>query len=385
MLKMRLYFNPLSYEGRLCRILAKNSRFKDQGQVVELHPSARIRIPYLQSDEVTIAYSEAIWDFLDPATNDPQRTELNGNGKTYNVQIIQWREFIRSEIRPFAEKGQNVPQSILQGLNKVLDKRSYLVDEGGCSVADLALALYMDKTDLRRYPRLGRWYKSVIRRDEFKLDKVNKLKILCLHGYRQSGSGFKAKLGMFRKALDKKAEFEFVCAPHRIPRPNAAKVKEEEEEGEEFGWWFSANDKSFEAHQRSNCDRGFGESIQLIRSLTEKTNYDGILAFSQGAAFALILLLMPEFRHKFKLAMFVAPFKSKSERHDLWYENAVKAVSVPSLLVIGDSDQVIEREMSDEVVDMFADVTLIRHSGGHFVPCNAEQKKKYLAFLDQFA
>lgn len=46
-----------------------------------------------------------------------------------------------------------------------------------------------------------------------------KLKILALHGYRQNGDTFKAKIGSFRKAVAKLANVTFLTAPH-VVKPN---------------------------------------------------------------------------------------------------------------------------------------------------------------------
>lgn len=43
-----------------------------------------------------------------------------------------------------------------------------------------------------------------------------KLKILALHGYRQNGAVFRAKIGSFRKAVAKYAQLVFVSAPHKV-------------------------------------------------------------------------------------------------------------------------------------------------------------------------
>lgn len=43
-----------------------------------------------------------------------------------------------------------------------------------------------------------------------------KLKILCLHGYRQNAEAFKSKTGAFRKMVHKWAEFTFITAPHKV-------------------------------------------------------------------------------------------------------------------------------------------------------------------------
>lgn len=43
-----------------------------------------------------------------------------------------------------------------------------------------------------------------------------KLKILALHGYRQNGAVFRAKIGSFRKAVAKYAQLVFLSAPHKV-------------------------------------------------------------------------------------------------------------------------------------------------------------------------
>ena len=80
-------------------------------------------------------------------------------------------------------------------------------------------------------------------------------------------------------------------------------------------------------------------------------------------------------------ALLFAPFKSRSAAHAAFYDK--KKISVPSLVVIGDDDKVIERPMSDDVLPMFEDVTVVRHSGGHYVPAGAEEKKLYTKFMQK--
>ena len=63
------------------------------------------------------------------------------------------------------------------------------------------------------------------------------------------------------------------------------------------GWWFSrpAAAPSFEAHERSDCDDGFSEAVAALTEFTAADGpFDGIMSFSQGAAFHLILALMQE-------------------------------------------------------------------------------------------
>ena len=57
--------------------------------------------------------------------------------------------------------------------------------------------------------------------------KQPKLKLLCLHGYRQNAEVFKQKTGSFRKCLHKWVDFTYVTAPHKvIPLDDLSKADE---------------------------------------------------------------------------------------------------------------------------------------------------------------
>ena len=91
--------------------------------------------------------------------------------------------------------------------------------------------------------------------------------------------------------VGKHAELEFVTAPHNIPSDNP-------EEQDQYGWWFSQSSKSFDAHEDSTCDLGFSASVKTVEEALEKgvdgAMYDGVLAFSQGAALAAHLCVLQQ-------------------------------------------------------------------------------------------
>ena len=59
------------------------------------------------------------------------------------------------------------------------------------------------------------------KKDQAKVEeKKRKLKVLCIHGYRQSAKSAKEKLGSFRKLVGKFADLDFITAPHLIPSDN---------------------------------------------------------------------------------------------------------------------------------------------------------------------
>ena len=47
--------------------------------------------------------------------------------------------------------------------------------------------------------------------------KKRKLRLLCIHGYRQSAKTAREKLGSFRKLVGKVADLDFITAPHLVP------------------------------------------------------------------------------------------------------------------------------------------------------------------------
>lgn len=219
-------------------------------------------------------------------------------------------------------------------------------------------------------------------------EKSNPLRILCIHGYRQNSSSFRQKLGAFRKACGKRAEFVFFDAPHLVPTKKSEEgpVESEipDETTDERGWWFSAqNDDvlSFNALEDSKICPGFEESLRAISEAESSLGpFDGLLSFSQGAAMAgLFLAAHPH--AAFRFVIFVAGFKSKSEAHQHLYD-ASRKITIPSLHVFGDTDGVIPKPMSLEYLDTCENPQTLNHPGGHFVPAAGPQKKVFNAFLD---
>ncbi|XP_043910308.1 esterase OVCA2 isoform X2 [Protopterus annectens] len=151
-------------------------------------------------------------------------------------------------------------------------------------------------------------------------------------------------------------------------------------------WWFSSpQEDSFDAMEHSDSCKGLESSLETIaKAMTEQGPFHGILGFSQGAALVAIVCALKQqgdLRFQFDFAMLFAGFKSLSSCHSLYYE---KPISVPTLLVFGETDRVIPAAMSEELVPHFVDPVVLRHQLGHFVPTGAAQKKVYIEFLEKF-
>ncbi|XP_046397911.1 esterase OVCA2 [Ischnura elegans] len=206
------------------------------------------------------------------------------------------------------------------------------------------------------------------------------LRILCIHGYRQNASIFREKTGSLRKMLKKIAEMVYITAPLQVSEDDFRNESGTVVDGR--GWWFSGPNSYFKALDASDFCFGLEESIKIVeKAFKEEGPFDGILAFSQGAAFLAILCAMQqrkELQFNFNFAILIAGFKSRCSLHDIYYH---ETISLPTLHVYGETDAVIGKDMSVDLLLNFKNPAIICHGGGHYVPATGAQKQSYLEFL----
>ncbi|NP_001123268.1 candidate tumor suppressor in ovarian cancer 2 [Nasonia vitripennis] len=204
--------------------------------------------------------------------------------------------------------------------------------------------------------------------------RSTKLKILAIHGYRQSDKVFSAKLGSLRKSFKKEIDFVFIKAPHKVPPIEESdwdkeEANENKEDTEQFGWWFNTEDKVFKAVEPSNLSVGFEESVQLVeKTFEEQGPFDGLIGFSQGGSFVSILCAMQQKKIlpiRFHFAIIVSGFKSLCKPHEIYYD---EKLLLPTLHVFGDGDKVIPTKMARDLSNVFTNKQEIVHEGGHYVP-----------------
>uniref|UniRef100_A0A1B6FGM7 Serine hydrolase domain-containing protein n=1 Tax=Cuerna arida TaxID=1464854 RepID=A0A1B6FGM7_9HEMI len=220
------------------------------------------------------------------------------------------------------------------------------------------------------------------------MEVQRKLQILCLHGYHQNKEIFKKKIGSFRKPLKKYADFHFIDAPHLVDGSSSQEgsldsaylpKRPEDICADGRGWWFKqASDEKSD---------GFQESLDFfVKTLEENGPFDGLMGFSQGAAFlalACILLKDKLSSSSVKFVIFVAGFKSHIPFHTKFYDVQTK-INIPSLHVIGDTDEIISSSRSRELLELFDNSKLVNHPGGHFVPATKDLKLLYKEFIMKF-
>ncbi|XP_034463066.1 esterase OVCA2 [Hippoglossus hippoglossus] len=221
------------------------------------------------------------------------------------------------------------------------------------------------------------------------------LRVLCVHGYRQNGGSFREKTGALRKLLKKHVELVYVSAPHSVHQVRSEEAPEKESgsgpvpggDEDPRGWWFSdVQARSFSAQQQCEESLGLNESVTVVREAVKVQGpFDGILGFSQGAAFVAMLCslqeqkLEPEFN--FRFAVLVAGFPSACKEHQKFYSAPLQ---IPSLHVFGLEDRVIPDNMSRELLPSFQQPQVLTHPGGHFVPAASAHRQTYQDFLKSF-
>lgn len=201
--------------------------------------------------------------------------------------------------------------------------------------------------------------------------------------FRQSAQTCKEKLGAFRKGLKKlPLEFVYITAPNKIPQ-ESQDVAAINEGSNGYGWWFSTENDTYDPLNPTDISKGYDESLELVKAtFANQGPFDGVLGFSQGSCLLSILCALREQGcFEFKFAILVAGFKSRSSGHSVFYSTPI---TCPTLHVFGDTDRVIPKENSEELLQHFSNATILNHPGGHFVPTQALQRKVYIEFLEQF-
>ncbi|XP_030547001.1 rhodanese-like domain-containing protein 6 isoform X1 [Rhodamnia argentea] len=240
-----------------------------------------------------------------------------------------------------------------------------------------------------------------------------KLRILCLHGFRQNASSFKGRTASLAKKLRNIVELVFVDAPHELRfifRPSVIDVHSEsvtehrgpppkEKCNKKFAWLvppdFSAGseadwkvaDGPFDPLQYQQQTGGFDSSLAYLKSMYLRDGpFDGILGFSQGAAMAALVCarkdnLKGEMDFRFAIlcsgfALNLAEFERGS-------------INCPSLHIFGSDhgrDRQIPNEASADLAEYFENGSrvVIQHEGGHIIPTRSPHIDVVKNFLQRF-
>lgn len=79
-----------------------------------------------------------------------------------------------------------------------------------------------------------------------------------------------------------------------------------------------------------------------------------------------------------QFAIMAAGFRSGSLAHANYYEDLI---TIPSLHIMGESDDIIPNEMSKSLAMCFDEPTIVEHLGGHYFAATALQRHDYIEFI----
>ncbi|KAG9138181.1 hypothetical protein Leryth_001409 [Lithospermum erythrorhizon] len=240
-----------------------------------------------------------------------------------------------------------------------------------------------------------------------------KLRILCLHGFRQNASSFKGRTGSLAKKLKNLAELVFVDAPHELsfiyqpsqleqnsnippspilqaPPPSkscnkkyAWLVSHSHDKNTETGWRIA--DIPFDPLQYQQQTEGLDVSLAYLEKVVAQSGpFDGVLGFSQGAAMA-ALLCQDKLKSKidFRFVILCSGFSVNMG------ECQQGSIIFPSLHIFGNDlgkDRQIERDASRHLASLFEGgcSMVIEHELGHIIPTRSPYIDEIKEFLQRF-
>ncbi|CAL4898649.1 unnamed protein product [Urochloa decumbens] len=238
-------------------------------------------------------------------------------------------------------------------------------------------------------------------------EQLKRLRILCLHGFRQNASNFKGRTSALAKKLKHIAELVFIDAPHELPfvyqptqnhcsdkpSPPSATPKRK------FAWLIAPNsscnteqdwkaaDAPFDPLQYQQQTEGFEESYAYLeKAISQMGSFDGILGFSQGAAMAALFCRQQQKTcgaPKFRFGMFCSGYPAPVGDFD------GEPIKLPSFHCFGNGeghDRQIANRASTELAGLFQQdcCSILEHDMGHIIPTRSPYIDQIRSFLSSF-
>ncbi|CAB4315769.1 unnamed protein product [Prunus armeniaca] len=263
-----------------------------------------------------------------------------------------------------------------------------------------------------------------------------KLRILCLHGFRQNASSFKGRTASLAKKLKNIAEFVFVDAPHELPfiyqpstvteshqnctSPPSSLLQQSppppsEHCRKKFAWFVAPDFRGKSESESDNPDRewkmgdgpfdplqyqqqtaGFEESLAYIKTVyAQEGPFDGLLGFSQGAAMAAALVCAQQTQRRllqtgemeFGFVILCSGFGLMKLIEA--EEEKIQMLKCPSLHIFGSDhgkDRQIANQASRKLASLFDEgcSVTIEHDSGHIIPTRPPYIDQVKDFLGRF-
>ncbi|KAJ8765598.1 hypothetical protein K2173_014720 [Erythroxylum novogranatense] len=213
-------------------------------------------------------------------------------------------------------------------------------------------------------------------------EEQKKPRVLCLHGFRTSGSIIQKLIGRFPESVLQRLDLVFLDGPF----PAEGKSDVEGIYDPPYYEWFQSNE-DFSAY------RNFEACLEYIEDyMIRHGPFDGVLGFSQGAV---LTASLPGIQRdgvgltripaiKFVIIISGAKFgASKFGTPEMAATAFSTPIELPSLHFTGEKD--FMKEEGKLLIESFVDPMVIHHSKGHTVPRLEGRNLEIMSsFIDKF-
>jgi len=225
------------------------------------------------------------------------------------------------------------------------------------------------------------------------------MKVLLLHGNRQTGEVLLGRIDKLKKALSK-VGLEIIApdAPHLFADGDN-NLDDDCNDGT------IADDTSWQRtwwHRKDNVYQELEESISMLNQLWNTEDFVGIISFSQGSRLAHIISVlhtttngsafpglswvlhfsgygdvpMPE-----NLLSILKEHWGDSIPQEIDIENVI--VDIPSFHCMGENDKLISLQSSEALSKCYVKPTVYIHPGSHFLPVKKIDVDRYMLFINE--
>lgn len=206
--------------------------------------------------------------------------------------------------------------------------------------------------------------------EDVKSKEMKKLKVLCLHGFRTSGSILQHQFSKFGPSVLDLLDMVYLDGPRPCGGPSMVDGYYQPPYYE----WYLPNPAYTELVGLDDC------LDFIFKYIDEHGPFDGFMGFSQGACICAALVAMQQkgvalTRHPpIKFVVIVAG--GMFEDPDLKKKTYPSIITCPSVHITGAKD---ERNYRNEALaKVFENPIIIRHEGNHTVPRLAEEEIKVI-------
>lgn len=83
-----------------------------------------------------------------------------------------------------------------------------------------------------------------------------------------------------------------------------------------------------------------------------------------------------------KAGVIFSGFRARFPQYDSLYEDG--GIEVPTMHVIGEKDEAVRGERSQQLIEVCSEVETLNHPGGHDIPKSSEDQRRIAQFLRKY-